>query len=409
MKFVRNGKTNRRELLVAPQRGETLDIKRADMLANESSVLLLGFVCEKQRGGGVLMHYDVEGLWSLRTYLSKRPMGTEELMGLLEAVEGVLDLCAEQHLGAEGLLFEPEYVFVDAQCCPRFALIPLADQPFQAQNSPLALLSAMGGEHLRFSSPEAEGIARRVHELVVDLGEVFSVNRFRRFLEEERQQVGGGLVPDARRSVVEPDTSSVWASVGSASETTAKGDGSLFWSPLAGFAETEPAETKESKQGDAPQLVWEPQPVAESQPAVAAQAPRPAEVVEPQPAVIPQTPRPVAEPQPATIRQAPPQPAPAAWLIRLATGERYPLPQGQQVRVGRGSACDIRLLDNRKLSRIHAAFTVTGQMVMVTDLGAANGVFVDGVRVQRMQSVLMSIGQRLRLADEELLIGVGQQ
>ena len=90
--------------------------------------------------------------------------------------------------------------------------------------------------------------------------------------------------------------------------------------------------------------------------------------------------------------------------MRPATGESFVLPLGRQVRVGRGSACDIRLLGNRKLSRAHVALTNTGQMLMVTDLGAANGVFVDGQRVGQMQSVLMTPGQHLRLADEEFEI-----
>lgn len=155
MKFVRNGRTNRRELLVGSQRGETLDVKRAEILADDPSALLLRFAYEQQRGGvTAMLHYDVEGLWSLRTYLSKRAMGVEELMGLMEAVLGVLDICAERRLKAEWLLFDPEYVFVDAQCCPHFVLIPLDDVPFQARNSPLALLRVLGDtSRLKFASP----------------------------------------------------------------------------------------------------------------------------------------------------------------------------------------------------------------------------------------------------------------
>ena len=94
-------------------------------------------------------------------------------------------------------------------------------------------------------------------------------------------------------------------------------------------------------------------------------------------------------------------------MVRLATGERYFLPLGQQVKAGRGSACEIRLLNNRKFSRTHAALTSTGQMVMVTDMGAANGVFVNGQRLQSMQSVLVTPGQRLRLADEDFSVMIG--
>lgn len=386
MKFVRDLKTDRRELLVASQRGETLSTKQAEKLAVTASVLLINFSFEKPRANGLTtLHYDVEGLWSLRTYLAKRSLGVEELMGLLEAMQGVLDLCTSEHLHPEGLLFDPEYVFVNSQCCPRFVLLPLEGAPFQTRNSPLALLQALGNtDSLRFETPDAEGLSRRLGDLVVDLEGVFSANRFRRFLEQE-QSLDDDTPPEARNSVVEPGTSSVWASVGGGNSSSAPDAGAFFWNPLAGLADEETP---------APATPPEPAPV---RPAPATQ---PAPVNQPVPAV-----------QPAPTPQ-PPAPQPAApvgnlWLVRLATGERFPLPLGQQVRAGRGSACEIRLLNNRKLSRTHVALTSTGQMLMVTDQGAANGVFVDGQRVSSMQSVLLTPGQRLRMADENFDVRLG--
>lgn len=443
MKFIRNGRTNRRELIVASQRGETLSTKQAEKLADTASTLLLGFSFEKPRGNGLTtLHYDVEGLWSLRTYLAKRSLGLEELLGLLEATQGVLDLCAAERLYAEGLLFDPEYVFVNAQCCPRFALLPLEGVPFQTRNSPLALLQVLGDtEKLKFSTPDAEGLSRRLGDLVVDLEGVFSANRFRRFLEQEKNQ-GDDAPPEARHSVVDSDTSSVWASVGSASGGNDTTDSSaFFWNPLVGLADEETPKQDEVSQ-PAEEQAWvdvaaeavmapeaasmpvapEPEPestVAEPlapEPAPAANQPIPTPVVAPNPLMTqvptagPVTPRASAQPAPVVT----PTPAPATpvqagnlWLVRLSTGERYLLPLGQQVKVGRGSACEIRLLNNRMLSRIHVALTSTGQMVMVTDLGAVNGVFVNGQRVGSMQSVLLMPGQRLRLADEELDVRIG--
>lgn len=397
MKFVRDLKTDRRELLVASQRGETLSTKQAEKLAVTASVLLINFSFEKPRANGLTtLHYDVEGLWSLRTYLAKRSLGVEELMGLLEAMQGVLDLCTSEHLHPEGLLFDPEYVFVNSQCCPRFVLLPLEGAPFQTRNSPLALLQALGNtDSLRFETPDAEGLSRRLGDLVVDLEGVFSANRFRRFLEQE-QSLDDDTPPEARNSVVEPGTSSVWASAGGGNSSSAPDAGAFFWNPLAGLAEEE-APSPTTPPEPAP---VEPKPVAQPEPVRPAPATQPAPVNQPVPAV-----------QPAPTPQ-PPAPQPAApvgnlWLVRLATGERFPLPLGQQVRAGRGSACEIRLLNNRKLSRTHVALTSTGQMLMVTDQGAANGVFVDGQRVSSMQSVLLTPGQRLRMADENFDVRLG--
>ena len=47
MKFVRNSRTGRRELLVASQRGEVLDKKRATSLVQDKSPLLLDFAFRK--------------------------------------------------------------------------------------------------------------------------------------------------------------------------------------------------------------------------------------------------------------------------------------------------------------------------------------------------------------------------
>lgn len=426
-KFVRNGKTQRREMLVATQRGETLDTKRADKLADGPSALLLAFAYERQRGGtGALLHYDVEGLWSLRTYLSKRPMSQDELMGLLEAVTDILDLCAELRLGAEGLLFDPEYVFVDAQCRPHFALLPLDNLSFQARNSPLALLSAIGeAEHLRFATPDAEGLSRRLHQLVVDLDGVFSINNYRRFVEDERSQGDAG-VSEARRSVVEPGTSSVWASAGAGgtSEHTAD-SGALFWSPLAGFAE----DAKAEPEAKTPQ--W-------SEPVVDMPALRPTGATPSSQggaSVSPATPEVVpdvkgdnqaihlqmqvvsesvsraldSQPQvaaPVAATQAPLPHVAQAVLVRPLTGERFPLPVGTELVVGRGSSCAIRLRGNPKISRTHAALTWTGQMLTVRDLGAVNGVWVNGLRLASQQMTTALPGQAVRFADETILLAV---
>lgn len=458
MKFVRNGRTHRRELLVAAQRGETLDTKRANKLVEDPSTLLLGFSYESQRGGAsVMLHYDVEGLWSLRTYLAKRAMSRDELLGLLEAVRRVLDLCAEERLEAEGLLFDPEYVFVDAQCCPRFVLIPLTDVPFQTRNSPLMILQALGNSGgLRFAEPDAEGLSRRLGTFVSDQNGVFSANNFRRFVEDEDRQTDA-MQPEAHRASAESGTSSVWVTAGAAPEPAPQNAGTLFWSPLAGMASGSAPEPAEAKANEAPvaapvaprvaqpaempAVVPVPVPVesptsvrdaapAEVEPAVTpakepagepVPVPVPAAPVSPAP-VREQTPQPVAAPtndpasQPAQTPAIEDIPSPVSVLpaarhvipsglkiCRLRTGEQYVLPM-REVTVGRGSACDIKLLGNRKLSRVHVALTNAGAAVVVRDMGAVNGVWVAGQRLAAQQAVVAQPGQSIRLADEELII-----
>lgn len=58
------------------------------------------------------------------------------------------------------------------------------------------------------------------------------------------------------------------------------------------------------------------------------------------------------------------------------------LPQGASV-LGRGSTCDVRI-DDPRLSRSHARFTVSGHSLRVEELGSRNGVLVDGHRINGM-------------------------
>lgn len=55
------------------------------------------------------------------------------------------------------------------------------------------------------------------------------------------------------------------------------------------------------------------------------------------------------------------------------------LPGGMSV-LGRGSGCDVRI-DDPRLSRNHARFTVEGRQLLVEELGSRNGILVDGQRI----------------------------
>ena len=415
MKFVRNGRTKRRELLVATQHGEAIDRKRATWLADAGEQLLLGFSFEASPAGtGGMMHFDVEGLWSLKTFLSKRILVQQELMGLLEALLALIDLCAARRIPTELGLYDPEYIFVDAQCCPHFVLLPLEEVPLQDRNSPLALLRALGdADHLRFDSPNAEELSRRLGKFLLNQGEVFSANRFRTFMETEEQQSEAGAgkadIPE------EPGTSSWAAAGGGAPAQEAKGS-TLFWSPLAGMVEDEapasepaPAPVPQAAPAPAPKPVTVSQPVPAPQPvAVPAPTPAPAPAPQPTPAPAP-TPASVlaAIPDPIEVHPVRPElPRPHAWLVRSATGERYELPCGTEVHLGRGSTCDIRLLGNPRLSRTHAKICWDGTRLLVTDLGAANGTSIGNVRLQPQQTAVLGVGQVLRLATEELVVRI---
>ena len=87
----------------------------------------------------------------------------------------------------------------------------------------------------------------------------------------------------------------------------------------------------------------------------------------------------VAGSGPAADEAAPP--AGVSFDVQIAGGEprRIRLGDGRHV-LGRVQGCDVPI-DDRTLSRRHAAFVVRGGRVAVEDLDSLNGTFVDGTRV----------------------------
>src|SRR5262249_43953248 len=67
----------------------------------------------------------------------------------------------------------------------------------------------------------------------------------------------------------------------------------------------------------------------------------------------------------------------------------------------RGSDCDVAL-DDPLVSRHHAKIVVEPERVVIEDLLSANGVFVNGLRLARSQS--LADGDRILLATRELSI-----
>ena len=94
-------------------------------------------------------------------------------------------------------------------------------------------------------------------------------------------------------------------------------------------------------------------------------------------------------------------------LERLRTGETYPLASGVQLGIGRGSKNAIQLTGNPKLSRNHVVIYCSGNTVSITDLGSANGTWINGRRLNPNVRVSISLGQRFSLANEELVIREG--
>ena len=99
------------------------------------------------------------------------------------------------------------------------------------------------------------------------------------------------------------------------------------------------------------------------------------------PAVTPDPPSPrrtfpPADARPPDRRATPPLDIAIMVAVPDRSRQRFVLPAGRHV-VGRNRACAIRI-DDRTLSREHAAFVVRAGTVTVEDLNSQNGTFLDG-------------------------------
>jgi serine/threonine protein kinase len=84
-------------------------------------------------------------------------------------------------------------------------------------------------------------------------------------------------------------------------------------------------------------------------------------------------------------------------------GRDFVLKPGQAFLMGRGSDVTIRLRD-RKVSRHHAEIELRGSKVLLTDLGSANGTYVDGQMLQPREPWRLERKQTLRLGGHQLRV-----
>jgi pSer/pThr/pTyr-binding forkhead associated (FHA) protein len=79
-------------------------------------------------------------------------------------------------------------------------------------------------------------------------------------------------------------------------------------------------------------------------------------------------------------------------------GSRIALRQGETV-VGRSPYCSI-VVNSRRVSRQHCALSLRGALLTVTDLGSANGTWINGEAV--LEPTTLSPGDLLEIGDEAL-------
>ena len=103
-----------------------------------------------------------------------------------------------------------------------------------------------------------------------------------------------------------------------------------------------------------------------------------------------------------------PDPKGALQLVVVAETEvrLHPLPALGDLRIGRHSACEIRV-DDASISRFHAVLHLKGTSATIEDLGSANGTRIAGQRIKAGKEFAVPIGETVRLGTVTLLIQPG--
>lgn len=86
---------------------------------------------------------------------------------------------------------------------------------------------------------------------------------------------------------------------------------------------------------------------------------------------------------------------------RLKYGQWEVLLRDQELVVGRGKGCDLRL-DDPAISRRHATFNVENGRLIVRDCSSRNGVYLDGVQVRGPKRV--PVGAQLRMGKHQIQV-----
>ena len=114
----------------------------------------------------------------------------------------------------------------------------------------------------------------------------------------------------------------------------------------------------------------------------------------------------------ASVEPSPPEPTrlerpepratdqPSVICLVVAGHDRVDLPRGGRIGLGRDPSYPVAAAFARhdNVSRFHAVVRYDGQVLHVTDIGSANGTFVDGTKIEPNKEYELGRGQSLRLA-----------
>ena len=369
-----NLKYNRRldALVLKPGKRDVVSYRLATRLSTSDFPELLRLWREDADAG--VFYYGVTGFSRLDAF-ARRPISLAQYRTMLESLYAVMDLCVREGLQGN-VCFDTSCVYVDERGAMRFAFVPF--ERVDGAGSALDLLLYLGGQEVRMVLPQDESARQAVADFArsrsvlpaTDLG-TFLAERFG--LSTCAGAVPEGGLVGGSRSLGYTGGTGYAGTTGAAKkpmtfDPVAMMTGVSLQRDVAHGVATEVAGTVES--GPLANVA-ETSLLGGGETAHEGAIPAGAELAAGAKAVV--------------------------MLVRESDGATYTLPDAPVV-LGRSQTCDITIAGNSALSRRHARLDPVG--LTLTDLGSANGTFVDGARLSPQVSTPLAIGAMFTLANE---------
>lgn len=360
-------------LVLKPGKRDVVSYRLATRLSTSDAPELLHLW--REDADSEVFYYGVAGLSRLDVF-TKRPLSLVQYRTMLESLHAVMDLCVREGLPQGNVCFDASCVYVDERGAMRFAFVPF--ERVDGAGSALDLLLYLGGQEVRMVLPQDESARQAVADFArsrsvlpaADLG-TFLAERF-------GLSTCAGAVPEG--GLVGGSGSLGYTGGTGYTGTTGAAKKSMTFNPVAMM--TGVSLQRDVAHGVATEVAG----TVESGPL--------ANVAETSLLGGGETAHEGAIPAGAKLAAGA---KPVVMLVRECDGATYALPDAPVV-LGRSQTCDITIAGNSALSRRHAQLDPAG--LTLTDLGSANGTFVDGARLAPQVSVPLALNGRFVLADE---------
>lgn len=370
-----NLKYNRRldALVLKPGKRDVVSYRLATRLSASDAPELLHLW--REDADAEVFYYGVAGLSRLDVY-TKRPLSLVQYRTMLESLYAVMNLCVREGLPQGNVCFDTSCVYVDERGAMRFAFVPF--ERVDGAGSALDLLLYLGGQEVRMVLPQDESARQAVADFARSRS-VLPAADLGTFLAERFGLSTGA--PGAPASGLVGGSGSLGYTGGTGpTGATGAAKKSMTFNPVAMMAGVS------LQRGVAHGVATEVAGAVESGPL--------ANVAETSLLGGGEAAREDGASAGAELATSA---KPVVALVREADGATYMLPDAPVV-LGRSQTCDITIAGNSALSRRHARLDPVG--LTLTDLGSANGTFVDGARLSPQVSTPLAIGAMLTLANE---------